>query len=428
LSGGLQPVRGGSENHDQEVASMIAYRCRTLVTMDGTPIENGAFVVDGPRFVKAGRATEILADHSGEVVDLGEVAAMPGLINAHCHLDYTLMRGAILPAKSFSRWVKRINALKRSLTDNDYLRATQLGFEELRKNGVTTVLNIVSTPQIFPLLAPPQIRAWFFLELIDVRPRPWIEEHVFGSWLFLSGNGDRLGGFGLSPHAPYTASAKMYEVALECSHSLNLLITTHIAESSEEYAMFAEGSGELHEFLRQLGRPMTDCGSTSPLRYLVENGLIDQDCIVAHLNELDDRDLELLSGTRWRNLHIVHCPKSHRFLHQKRFPLEALTERGLNICLGTDSLASNDSLNLFSEMRTAKKFYPTLSGRELVQMVTIRPARALKLARELGRIAPGYLADAIAIPFKGPTSDVFEAIVQHRGAIKWMMVNGQILK
>ena len=158
---------------------MIAYRCRTLVTMDGAPIDNGAFVVNGARFVRTGKASEILRDHRGEVVDLGEVAAMPGLINAHCHLDYTLMRGALLPAKSFSRWVKRINALKRSLTDNDYLRATLLGFAELQRNGITTVLNIVSTPQIFPLLPPPQIRTWFFLELIDVRPRPWIEEHVF---------------------------------------------------------------------------------------------------------------------------------------------------------------------------------------------------------------------------------------------------------
>ena len=381
---------------------MIAYRCRTLVTMDGAPIDNGAFVVNGARFVRTGKASEILRDHRGEVVDLGEVAAMPGLINAHCHLDYTLMRGALLPAKSFSRWVKRINALKRSLTDNDYLRATLLGFAELQRNGITTVLNIVSTPQIFPLLPLPQIRAWFFLELIDVRPRPWIEEHVFGSWLFLSGNGDRLGGFGLSPHAPYTASAKMYEVALECSRSLDMLVTTHIAESSEEYAMFAEGSGELHDFLRQLGRPMTDCGSTSPLRHLIENRLIGPDCIVAHLNELDARDLELLSRPEWRNLQIVHCPKSHRFLHQKRFPLEALAERGLNICLGTDSLASNDSLNLFSEMRTAKKIYPTLSARELVEMVTLRPARALKLPRDLGRIAPGYLADSSRFLSRGP--------------------------
>ena len=164
--------------------------------------------VTSPRRISSGAVTFINAQMGGEigslrvvgsriaavggnpragdlVVDLKGDRMLPGLINAHCHLDYTLMRGAILPAKSFSRWVKRINALKRSLTDNDYLRATQLGFEELRKNGVTTVLNIVSTPQIFPLLAPPQIRAWFFLELIDVRPRPWIEEHVFGSWLFL---------------------------------------------------------------------------------------------------------------------------------------------------------------------------------------------------------------------------------------------------
>src|SRR5271156_5429721 len=241
----MQSVSRQGANRTEKSVVMIAYRCRTLVTMGGPPIDNGAFVVDGPRFVRTGNASEILRNHVGEVVDLGEVVVLPGLINAHCHLESTLMRGAILPAKSFSRWVKRINALKRSLTDNDYLRATQLGFEELRKNGVTTVLNIVSTPQISPLLSPPPIRTWFFLELIDVRPRPWIEEHVFGSWLFLSGNGDQLGGFGLSPHAPYTASAKMYEVALECSRSLNLLITTHVAESSEEYAMFAEGSGEL---------------------------------------------------------------------------------------------------------------------------------------------------------------------------------------
>jgi len=407
---------------------MITYRCRTLVTMDGIPIDNGAFVVDGPRFVQAGKAPEILKDHAGEVVDLGEVAVLPGLINAHCHLDYTLMRGAILPARNFSRWVKRINALKRSLTDNDYLRATQLGFEELRRYGVTAVLNVVSTPQIFPLLPPPPIRAWFFLELIDVRPRPWIEEHAFGSWLFLCGNGNRLGGLGLSPHAPYTASAKMYEVALECSRSLNLPITTHVAESREEYAMFAKGSGDLHDFLKQLGRPMNDCGSTSPLRHLIENGLISPDCIVVHLNELDDRDLALLSQPEWRNLQIVHCPKSHRFLHHKRFPLEALKERGLNISLGTDSLASNDSLNLFSEMRTVKKNYPTLSARDVLEMVTIRPARALKLERELGRIAQGYLADSIAIPFKGATSEVFEAIIGNRGPIKWMMVNGQVLK
>jgi len=407
---------------------MIAYRCRTLVTMDGSPIDNGAFVVDGSRFVRTGTASEILRTHTGEVIDLGDVVVLPGLINAHCHLDYTLMRGAILPAKSFSRWVARINALKRTLTDNDYLLATQLGFEELRKSGVTTVLNIVATPQVFPLLPPGPIRAWNFLELIDVRPRPWIEEHAFGSWLFFSDQSGRLGGVGLSPHAPYTVSAKLYEVALECARSFNMPITTHVAESNEEYAMFASASGELFDFLNKLGRPMSDCGSTTPLRHLIENRLINSDCIVAHLNELDDRDLEILGKTEWRNLQIVHCPKSHRFLHHKRFPLEELIKRGLNISLGTDSLASNDSLNMFSEMRMAKKTYPSLTSLNVLEMATTRPARALKQERELGKIAPGFLADSIGIPFKGAVNDVFDAVIQNRGTIKWMMVNGRILK
>ncbi|HZC59272.1 MAG TPA: amidohydrolase family protein [Chthoniobacterales bacterium] len=407
---------------------MIAYRCRMLVTMGGSPIDNGAFVVDGPRFVRTGNASEILRNHTGEVVDLGEVVVLPGLINAHCHLDYTMMRGAILPAKSFSRWVSRINALKRSLTDNDYLVATQMGFEELRKSGVTTVLNIVASPQIFPLLPPAPIRAWNFLELIDVRPRPWIEEHAFGAWMFFSDHSKRLGGVGLSPHAPYTASAKMYKVALECARSFKMPITTHVAESNEEYAMFAHGSGALFDFLNRLGRPMTDCGSTTPLRHLIENRLINPDYIVAHLNELDGDDLELLGKAVWRNLHIVHCPKSHRFLDHKRFPLEALKERGLNISLGTDSLASNDSLNMFSEMRMAKKTYPSLTSLDVLEMATTRPARALKQESALGKIAAGFLADSIGIPFEGHMNDVFDAIIQNRGTIKWMMVNGKVLR
>jgi cytosine/adenosine deaminase-related metal-dependent hydrolase len=405
---------------------MIAYRCRTLVSMNGIPIEDGAFVVDGAVLVEAGSAKQTLRSHVGGVIDLGEVAVLPGLINAHCHLDYTLMRGAILPARSFSHWVRRINALKRSFTDTDYINSMQLGFAELRRNGVTTVLDIVANPQIFPFFPNTPIRTWFCLELIDVRPRPWIDESAFGSWLFFSENARPIGGLGLSPHAPYTASSHMYEAALKCARKLNMLVTTHVGESREEYDMFAGGRGALYDFLAMLGRPMSDCGATSPLRHLINNRLIDEHCILAHLNELDNRDLELLADSKWRTLHVVHCPKSHRFLHHRRFPMEALLERGLNICLGTDSLASNDSLNLFSEMRTAKKNYPTLTAQHLLEMVTLRPARALRMERDLGKIASGYLADLIAMPFTGPVDEVYEAIVENRTPIEWMMINGKI--
>ena len=106
--------------------------------------------------------------------------------------------------------------------------------------------------------------------------------------------------------------------------------------------------------------------------------------------------------------------------------MEALLERGLNVCLGTDSLASNDSLNLFSEMRAARKNYPKLAAQNLLEMVTVRPARALKMERDLGKIAVGYLADLIAIPFTGAGDEVYEAIIENRDPIEWMMINGKI--
>src|SRR5690349_19040131 len=98
---------------------MTAYRCRLLITLDGVPIHDAAFVVEQHRFLHVGPAPAVLAGHQGPVVDLGDMIVLPGLINAHCHLDYTLMRGAILPSRSFSHWVERINALKSLFSDDD---------------------------------------------------------------------------------------------------------------------------------------------------------------------------------------------------------------------------------------------------------------------------------------------------------------------
>jgi cytosine/adenosine deaminase-related metal-dependent hydrolase len=389
---------------------------------------DGAFVVDGNRFGPVGRAADVLRHHHGEIVDLGEVTVLPGLINAHCHLEYGLLRGAILPSRNFPQWIGRINALKRTLTDADYVHGIEVGLQELRRYGVTTVLNILSAPQVLPLLSPPVIRSWFCLELIDVRPRPWIDDYAFGSWLFFEPARSWLGGFGLSPHAPYTTSADLYRLSNTYAQSLQMPLTTHVSESSAEYEMFASGRGELFDFLQNMGRRMDDCGAMSPLRYLLSSNLIGKRCIIVHANELDQADFALLAKPDWRGLSIVHCPKSHRFLHHRRFCLEKLCEIGLNVSIGTDSLASNDSLNLFSEMRMAHRNYPSLSSLDLLKMVTVNPAQALQQENKLGRIAPGYLADAIAIPYSGDAEMVHDAIVENRSSIEWMIVDGKLVK
>jgi aminodeoxyfutalosine deaminase len=405
---------------------MTRYRCRWLITMDGEPLENSAFVVEKNRFVEVGPAPEVLQRYPGDVVDLGECIVLPGLINAHCHLDYSSLRGSILPSRNFPQWISRINALKRSLSDEDYLVAMEMGFFELRRFGVTSVFNIVATPQVLPRLAPPRIRTWFFLELIDIRPRPWLDDPAFGSWLFFEPH-NWLGGFGLSPHAPYTASPELYSAAVAAAHDFKMPFTTHVSESTTEYEMFAAGKGELFDFLSKMGRPMTDCGRLSPFRSLALSGLLPKDALLVHMNEVDEADLEVLGRDEWRSLSIVHCPKSARFLHHRPFPLQALKQRGLNICLGTDSLASNDSLNLFAEMRMAARNHSFLNAKELLEMVTVKPARAIGLEQSVGKVAPGYLADAIKIPFRGAYPSIYEEIIDYRDDVLWMMVDGKLV-
>ena len=400
-------------------------RARTVVTMTGPPIENGAVAVKGNRIRAVGTFSEVAALFSGTILDLGERVLMPGLINAHCHLDYTMLRRAIQPPHGFTAWVKRLNAIKRSLRDEDYLRAIQDGFAELRKWGTTTVLNIESFPELMTRMPPPPIRTWWFYEMIDIRQRITTEDLFDGAEIFFRKHSDWLGGFGLSPHAPYTASAGLYELASACARQDSMPVTTHLAESAEESAMFRQASGPLYEFMKSLGRDMSDCGHGSPLKALLGRELIGPDWIVAHMNEVDDSDFALLEKTP---VHVVHCPASHRYFGHQAFPMDRLRSIGINVSLGTDSLASNESLSLFAEMRHVRDNYPSVSPLETLEMATVKPARALRRPRDLGCIYPKARADLIALPIEADGQTVFEEIIDFAGRVNWMMVNGQVIQ
>jgi cytosine/adenosine deaminase-related metal-dependent hydrolase len=399
-------------------------RARTLVTMNGPPIDDGAVAIKGNRIRAAGTFTEVAALFTGNVVDLGDQVLMPGLINAHCHLDYSMLRRAIQPPHGFTAWVQRLNAIKRSLRDEDYLEAIALGFAELRKWGTTTVLNIESFPELMGRIPPPPIRTWWFYEMIDVRQRITTEDVLEGAAIFFRKQTDWLGGFGLSPHAPYTASAPLYQLASACARQDRMLLTTHLAESIEETAMFRRASGPLFDFMQSLGRDMSDCGHGSPLSLLLGRDLIDSDWIVAHMNELDEPDFALLERTP---LHIVHCPASHRYFGHQPFSMERLRSIGINIALGTDSLASTDSLSLFDEMRNVCNLHPSVSPFDALEMATLNGARALRRPRDLGCIVPKARADLIALPIAPSAESLFEEIVAYRRPVEWVMVNGQLV-
>ena len=403
-------------------------RARTVVTMDGPPIENGAVRVRGDRILEVGESSQ-LASSNDEIVDLGEHILLPGLINAHCHLDYTCLRGKIAPPQSFADWIRAINAEKAKLSAEDYVVSINQGLAEAKQFGTTAIANLTAFPELIAKIDEP-IWAWWFAELIDVRNRAQnltaLSRQVSGVNGIVNRALEQLSAAnqrGFAPHAPFTASANLYRCCEEIAQREKIFLTTHLAESREEMQMFREANGPLYDFLKEIGRDMSDCGGTTPLSRFADltDASAAQGWIVAHLNEVSETDFDLL---RKRKFSIVHCPRSHAYFGHTDFQFERLRELDFNVCLGTDSLASNDDLSLFAEMRKFQERFH-FEPQKILEMVTINPARALKQRDQLGKIRRSFMANIIALPFtKSP--HIFETILNFVGKVPWIMLQGRI--
>jgi cytosine/adenosine deaminase-related metal-dependent hydrolase len=428
-------------------------RARIVATMDGAPIENGAVAISGNRIVDVGRFEDVKTRNTGESVDLGEQVLSPGLINAHCHLDYTCLRGRIPPQKSFTDWIQAINAQKSELSSKDYVASINDGFEEAKRFGTTAIANLTAFPELVSQIQPP-IRTWWFAELIDIRA-PERANELLDSAVESLGSSLECADmsalskrrhvaavqspcWGLAPHALFTASSNLFHSCENISRRDNILLTTHLAESREEMEMFRHASGPLYEFIKSIGRRIDDCGNQTPLEnflnLIVRGGSPNRpratevnrhylSWIVAHLNELTVSDFDLLEQSNLK-FHVVHCPRSHNYFRHSPFAFERLRSLGFNICLGTDSLASNETLSLFDEMRAFQRNFPRISPEEILQLVTVNPARALRCENALGQIRPGVEADLIAIPCSTST-DVFEQIIAFDGPVHQILLRNE---
>ena len=382
-------------------------RARLVATMDGPPIENGAVVVEGQSIAAVGAFPEVQRLYQGKIVDLGERVILPGLINAHCHLDYTCLRGRIPPQNSFTKWVLAINAAKAQLTREDYINSINEGFAEARRFGTTSVVNLTAFPDLIQFVRP-TVRTYWMAELIDVRSPDKARETVDGAMKSI----ERLPLRGLAPHAPYTASSELYQACQEKS----VMLTTHLAESHEEMTMFRDQTGELCDFIRSIN-PAFDSGALTPLAYFLQNLDRGEPWLMAHLNELTEADFALFEQ-RNPKFGIVHCPRSHEFFGHSPFQFDRLKKQ-FSVSLGTDSLASNQDLNLFAEMRRFHTAFPNTTPEEILGMVTKAPYPA-----RIGRLRPSWYADLVAVPGNGSGKEPFDQIIAFRGE-PWVMIAGE---
>jgi len=222
---------------------------------------------------------------------------------------------------------------------------------------------------------------------------------------------------------------ELLQLAARTAQKRKWRVSIHVAESVQEFEMFARASGPMHDWLARNGRDNSDCGLGSPVAHLARQKLLGENVLAIHVNCLARGDATLLGKNK---THVVHCPRSHDYFKHPKFERERLANAGVNLCLGTDSLAttrqigkSKPELDLFVEMRALSNNDKSVSPETILQMVTINGARALGLAGTLGELSEGALADMIAVPFSGKISQIHESVLSHAGNVRVSMIEGR---
>lgn len=424
------------------MSESLIYAADYLVSLEGPPLRRGALRIEGNRIVETGSLEDLTSRRADEVRFFPESILLPGLINAHCHLELGLARGLLPRSDAFSLWVARLRKFLQGMQGGDYRTAVQLGVSECLKNGITTVVDVGNTGEAWKYLLGAPIRSFAFLEVLGLNPDLALPSlPLRADVLRAQGRGEAFKcRLGLTPHAPYSSAPEVFRETLRLGRDFGLHPTFHLAESQEEELLFREGRGGLFEFCRRIFPAAEavwekvraerktvaaggDEGGSAALAYLRALDLLPQRPLLVHGNTLGERDLPAL---RAAEASVVHCPKSHDFFHHPPFPLEACLREGINLCLGTDSLASNDSLNLFDEMAELKAAHPSLPGEALLRMGTGNPARALGREGDLGSLGPGKLADFIAIGLRHHEGyDIHEEIVTEGHEVMLCVVDGE---
>jgi cytosine/adenosine deaminase-related metal-dependent hydrolase len=390
---------------------MLALRARWLVPIDRPPIEDGVVTIDGGRIVAVGENT------SGQSPrDLGDVALLPGLVNAHTHLEFSLLNKPLgQPGMPFVGWLSEVVASRavtqQQLSETDLAShraaAIAAGWAESYAGGIAAVGEIsqmsVSIDEYASDARP--MAACLFGEVIGLaqdrvgdltsQARQYIQQDVRHL--------QRLN-LGISPHAPYTIHPQLLTALCQRSAESRTPVAMHLAESREELALLASREGPLAEFLASLHawHPASIASNSRPLDYLKTLATAHR-TLVIHCNYLAADEIAFL-GAHQDYMSIVYCPRTHAYFGREPYPLAQTLSAGARVAVGTDSRASNPDLKLFEELRHIARHYPSVSPDAILRMGTLSGAEALGLADFYGSITPGKQAAFIAIRLTDPKS------------------------
>ena len=383
------------------------YRADWVLPVAAPPFREGAVLVDdGGRIAAVGHRAVIDPPEGAEVVELGEAALLPGLVNVHTHLELAMFRGA-LEDLSFRDWILRLVGGKRSvLEDEDYAAAARWTALEAIRAGITTLGSTEASGVGMEALREAGLRGIVYQEVFGPDPaqaegsmrelRQRVEE--------LRSRETELVRLGISPHAPYTVSDDLFRAAARMAQEEGLPIAIHIAESAVERALVTRGEGDFAPGLRARGIA-TPARGRSPVEMLDRLGALAARPLLIHCVGLDEEDVRRIADA---DCAVAHCPVANAKLGHGLAPVPALREAGVRVGLGTDSVGSNNRLDLLEEariasllQRAAHRSTTLLAPAELLRLCTLDGARALGLEGRIGTLEPGKDADLCAVSLAG---------------------------
>ncbi len=401
-------------------ARRTRYHARWVLPIATPPIEDGTVVVEGDRIAYVGPRASAPAGDADD--DLGNAVLMPGLVNAHTHLELTVMRG-FLEELAFFDWVRTLTRARRQVLDEAaLLDSARLGVVEGLCAGVTTFADTGDSSGPFDALRELGARGVAFREVFGPDGAQ-VDESMAGlraKVVAMRALETPLVRVGVSPHAPYSVSDALFAAVAAYAVAEGLPIAVHIAEGEDESALVERGQGPFADFLRSRGVEV-EPRARSPITLLERCGVLAAGPLLIHAVRADAPDIATMVRHRCS---VAHCPASNAKLAHGIAPLLEMLDAGLDVGLGSDSMASNNRMDIVGEGRLASLQQRTRTGRvdalpasQVLDLATRGGARALGLGDTLGVLAEGYQADLAAFDLEaatGPVHDIAAAVV-HAG-------------
>ena len=355
----------------------------------------GSWLADGTVTVAQGKVVDVEntpgTKDSGFTTDHGPGVIMPGLVNAHTHLSLSALSGKIEMGEGFLTWVRKLVEVRRNLLSSAATAAMETAVNRLRETGVALVGEFGPHIPVAQALAAAGLSGTVWLEFLgneqDLPPLPPPVDEV---------------DFSYAGHAPHTVNPSLLRHIKEIDRRLGRRFALHLAESKEEMEFLATGKGEWADFLEEMRRDFSGWGywGRRPVELAARLGLLDGDTLAVHCLLVRPEEVQVLTRS---GSHLCLCPRSNWNLHGRLPDIPAFLQAGIAPALGTDSLASTESLSMFDEMRFVAGRYPMLSPDTILAMATVNGARALGRP-DLGTISPGQTARLLYVDLEAASA------------------------